>query len=40
MVALTGERYRGFFGRLRPVRFGVQARNDHPQRRFFLFRGR
>ena len=30
---------RGLFGRLRPTRYGVEARNE-PQRRFFLFRSR
>lgn len=32
--------YRGLFGRLRPARYGAEARNDQPQRRFFLFRSR
>ncbi|HEX2447263.1 MAG TPA: DUF2865 domain-containing protein [Methyloceanibacter sp.] len=40
VVRSKAQYYRGFFGRLRPVRFSAQARNDHPQRRFFLFRGR
>jgi len=35
------EQYRGLFGRLRAMRYGAaQARNDQPQRRFFLFRSR
>jgi Protein of unknown function (DUF2865) len=34
------EQYRGLFGRLRAMRHGAQARNDQPQRRFFLFRSR
>lgn len=31
---------RGLFARLRASRYGVQAGNDQPQRRFFLFRNR
>ena len=34
------KQYRGLFGRLRAMRYGAQARNDQPQRRFFLFRSR
>ena len=34
------EQYRGLFGRLRASRYGAEARNDQPQRRFFLFRSR
>ena len=34
------EQYRGLFGRLRASRYGAQARNDQPLRRFFLFRSR
>ena len=34
------EQYRGLFGWLRASRYGAQARNDQPQRRFFLFRSR
>lgn len=31
---------RGLFGRLRPTRYGLEARNEPAQRRFFLFRSR
>ena len=34
------ELYRGLFGRLRAARYRAQARNDQPQRRFFLLRSR
>ncbi len=34
------EQNRGLFGWLRAARYGAQARNDPPQRRFFLFRNR
>jgi len=34
------EQYRGLFGRLRASRYGAEARNDQPLRRFFLFRSR
>jgi hypothetical protein len=34
------EPYRGLFGRLRASRYGAEARNDQPLRRFFLFRSR
>ena len=34
------EQYRGLFGWLRASRYGAQARNDQPLRRFFLFRSR
>jgi len=34
------KQYRGLFGRLRASRYGAEARNDQPLRRFFLFRSR